>query len=177
MTGTTMSIDLLRTIILSEMGMNDDRVSIFNQKWKIPPDDGLFVVLEYRSGKLIRSRDYFSDVNGNFTEIQDLNVQEHISICIMSGNFDAMRRKEEGVMALNSVYSQTIQEQNSFHIARMSPIINASQAEASRMLTRFDLDVILLSWYEKQKTVDFYNTFPTRIVNELGHTDFDPSIN
>ena len=57
------------------------------------------------------------------------------------------------------MYSQQVQEENSFHIARIAPIQDVSYLEGSAMLYRFDISVVLQAWYENLTTFDYYNKF------------------
>ena len=80
---------------------------------------------------------------------------------MFSRNLSALQRKEEAVMGLFSVYSQQVQEINSFHIARNVHIEDLSALEGSAQLNRIDISLIVFAWYGKTKTVDYYETFRT----------------
>lgn len=153
----TLSIDLIRDIILHQLGdAYEERINIYNQKFKIPPDENLFVVIEYKGTKILSSRNIYDAALG---EIQELNTQEMVSIGVFSRNLQALQKKELVVMALHSMYSQQVQEENSFHIARIAPIQDVSYLEGSAMLYRFDISVVLQAWYENLTTFDYYNKF------------------
>lgn len=153
----------LRKIIIHEMGLADDRVNIFNQKWKIPTYDDLFIVLECLPSKIISNRSTVKMVPGEYVEIHDLTVQERITVMVFSRNMDALLRKEEVIMALCSTYSQQIQEQYSFHIARIAPIEDLTMLEGAAQLYRYDIPVIMLTWQTLTKAVEYYDAFTGRI--------------
>lgn len=165
-----LTIDLVREIIKHELDIEDERINIYNQKWKIPPDDELFVVLEYRgTPKIISSRNYYSEVND--TESQDLNTQESIIIGLFSRNLEAIQRKEEAVMALYSIYSQQIQEANSFKIMRGASIEDLSDLEGAARLYRFDIPIIVFAWYHKTKASEYYDSFDAQVLVDEGEEE------
>jgi hypothetical protein len=166
------SLDYLRQIIVHELDLEEDVVSIFNQKWKIPTTEGLFVMLECRPSKVISNRNsYQVNLDGSVTEIMDLNMHEEATIGVYSRNTEALLRKEEVVMALYSIYSQQVQEANSFVIFRSAPIIDLSVLEGPALLYRYDIDIILHAWYHKTKTADFYDSFTGRVRANDGQPD------
>ena len=141
-----LTLDLIRGILVKELGINDDRVNIYNQKFKIPPDDQIFIEVGYKgSPKTISSRNIVKDVAGNFTEYQEIAMMEHIYVGMFSSGLDAIRRKEEMLMAINSVYAQQIQEANSFKIARLSAIDDLSALEGAAMLYRFEISLVVFA--------------------------------
>ncbi len=62
-------------------------------------------------------------------------------------------------MAIRSYYAQQQMERNSFMIARIAPIQDLSQLEETALLYRFDVDIVVLAWYEKSKLSEYYNQF------------------
>jgi hypothetical protein len=170
------TLDLIRDIIATEMGLSDDRVIIYNQNFRIPAYDDLFVVIEYKgTPKVISNRNVFVPVEGDVspTEEQNLNTQESIVVGLFSKNMEALQRKEEAVMALASIYSQQVQEANDFQIAKIAPIEDLSALEASALLYRFDIPVTVLAWYKKQKTADYYDSFDGQVRTEQITHDFE----
>lgn len=168
----TESIDLIREVVMRELNLSDDRVYIYNQKFTIPPVDGLMVVVAFKASKIIANRNN-TRVNADdlLEEVQDLNTQEMLSVMIFSRNEEALQRKEEVVMALYSVFSQQLQEKYSFRIFRMSPIQDMSQLEGSAILYRFDIDITMMSWYQKIKKVEFYDSYRTKVRVNNGQPD------
>ena len=159
------TFDYVRDILIHEMDLDEKRVNIFNQKFDIPTDDGMFIVLECLPSKIISNRDrQVQDLaTGEYQEIQDLNIQEQIVIGIFSKTLEAMRRKEDVLLALNSVYSQQIQERGSFHIRRISPIQDLTVLESAARLYRYDIPVMMLTWHQKIKKIDYYDSFKVEV--------------
>lgn len=170
-----LTFDLLRLILIEEMSLDGDRVTIYNQKFNIPPKDGLFVYLEYRSlPKMIASRNKLIDDGlGGANEHQDSTMMEEIAIGLYSKNLDALQRKEEAIMALHSIYSQQVQEMNSFKIFRNVNLVPINEIEGATRLYRFDIECKVLSWYNKIKVGQFLNTNLVEVLVNDGQPDFD----
>ena len=160
-------LDHIRDIIVEEMGVNPDFVNIFNQDFKIPPDDGLHIEIEAKGApKVLSNRNLTVPTADTFTEIQEINTQELIAVMLFSRNMDAYVRAPEVLMAINSLYAQQSQEANSFKIARISPIENLSALEGAAMLYRFEISLVVFAWYEKTKDGDYYDTFTAELHTE-----------
>jgi len=169
-----LTLDLIRLILIEELGLDSDRVVIYNQKFRIPPKAGLFIYIEYKgSPKVISSRNLMVPTIDGANEEQDSNMLEDISIGLYSRNLDALQRKEEAVMALHSIYSQQIQEANSFKIFRNVNIIPVNEVEGTARLYRFDLEVKVMSWYNKVKVAQFLDSHSVEVRVNDGQPDLD----
>jgi hypothetical protein len=168
------SLDLLRDIVMTEMDLADDRVFIYNPKFRLPTFDDLFVVIEFKNSQVMSSRTITTGTGINYRQIQDVTSRESIAIDIFSRNTSALYRKEEVIMALTSIYAQQIQEIYGFKLFRIAPIENLSDVEGGARLYRFEIPVVLHAWYTKEKPVDFYDTFPGFVVTEEDHQTFTP---
>lgn len=173
-----LSLDYIRDIIVEEMEMDPERVNIYNQKFLIPTDDSLFIVIEYKGApQIISSRNILDTTLTEPIENQDLNLQEFINIGLFSRNLDAIRRKEEAVMALSSQYAQSIQEENSFKIFPNAHIEDLSYLEGAALLYRFDVALIVHAWYHKEKKNEYYDSFRVHLTVNDGlpniEEDFD----
>jgi len=163
------SMDLLRLIIVNQMGLDPEKVNIYDEKWTIPPTEDLYIVLEYRSGKLIANRNTFVSTGGDPIEEQDINVLEQITIGVFSKDRSATQRKEEVFMALLSSYAQNLQEKYSFKISRIGPIVDLSTLEGVAMLKRYDIDISVFAWYEKTINPTYLDSFTIKVIDDLGN--------
>lgn len=171
------TIFLIRDILIRGLGIDEDRIQIWNQKLNIPPDEKLFIALSYLMGKVyhVQAAERALD-DGSMVEDQTANIQEMIDVNIMSKGTEAMFRKEEVVMALASKYSQQVQERHGFRIA---PIPNAfrdnSEIEASARITRFTFTIVVLAWYKKTTAIEHYDTFKVEVDTEKAadHVEFE----
>lgn len=161
-------IDCIRDILVHEFSdMDEERINIYNEKFKIPPKDGAFITIEYKgSPKIISSRNYMEGTD----EVQELNTSESFVVGIFSKNLEALQQKEKVVMALNSIFSVQTQEKYSFKIYREMKIEDLSFLEASAMLRRFDITFTVNAWYKETKAAEYFETFSTKV--QVDPTDF-----
>lgn len=156
MKNSKLTIDLIRSIIVRELTIDGERVNMYNQEFTIPTDDRLFIVIQYKASPIIvSSRNTQEIINGLYTEVQDINTIEDITIGLFSKNLEALQRKEEVIMALSSIYSRQIQEEYSFKISSNPAIQDLSFLEGPAMLTRVDIDIRVNAWYNKTKTAEY----------------------
>jgi len=166
------AISLIRQIIIDELDIIDDRVLIYNQKYNIPKDDGIFITLSMLGSKCFGNRNVQAeDTEGNPIERQEVNIQEMIQIDIMSKSTAALFRRWEVIAALSSNHSQQVQEQNSFRIAPIpNGLTDLSHIEGASRNYRFAITIVTLAWYSKNKKIDFYDDFKLRVLTEESDT-------
>ena len=170
MKANTLTLDLIRLSLIEEMGIDEDKVIIYNQKFVIPPTSGLYIYVERKgSQREISSRNkMIVDALGNANENQDSNWIEDICVGIYSRDLEAEQRKEEAAMALHSIFSQQMQELNSFKIFREVNIIPIGEIEGAARLYRFDLEFKVQAWYSKVKVAQFLNAWNVEVIVEDG---------
>jgi hypothetical protein len=152
------SIALLREIIRSEMVLKDEQIAVYNQNWILPKDDGIHLTVQFIGAQPFSNRNWVDPTGA--IEVQDVSMQEMYQIKVMSRNDEALFRKHEVLMAVASIYSQQIQEANSFKIAPISHGFNdVSEVEGVARINVYVLTVSLLAWYQKTKTASYYDSF------------------
>lgn len=166
-------IELLRNIIVQEMELPSEHVIIYDEKFKIPPVDTLFAVIELKSARTISNRKSYDGTDPEeLLQVQDLNTQERYVVGIYSRDFSAYQRKEEVAFALASDYAEQVMCKNGFQVSRILEPQDLSQLEASAMLRRFDIEVVMLCWYKKSKAVEYYDTFDVELRTEQVELEF-----
>jgi hypothetical protein len=156
---------ILVDIISTEMSLDADRVLIYNNKWNLPNNPDIFVSIASGSSKIISSVTTHDDRGASgFYEVQTLSMREMITIDIFSANSTGRTRKEEIIMALNSTYSQQEQEKYSIKISNLpNSFTDISQVEVSARLSRYNISFPVFSWRNKEKVVDYYETYSYEI--------------
>jgi hypothetical protein len=142
--------------------MSQDRVWIYNQKYTIPNDPGLFVEVACL-GRKVFSNQIRSDEDeaGNFCEFQSMNVQEINTVRLYSRDESAYTRAHEVVFALNSTEAQQMAEAYSFKFGFIpTGFTDTSFLEASARLFRQDLTFQILRMYTKKRVIEYYDKFP-----------------
>lgn len=169
-----MTVDFIRSILIHEMELDESRVNIYNQRYNIPTDDNIFILVGYNGApKVIANRSVVVPSESDIKEYQEVNVQELIEINIMSRNLDAMRRVYEVLQALGSIYSQQIQERNGFKIFKNPSVLDLSGLEGSAMLNRYQMTFITIAWYSKIQTPDYYDQFSLELRTEKETVEID----
>lgn len=164
MRNNVLTLSLIRTIMIEELCLDPNQIVIYNQKFIIPKTEGMFLYVEPKSPPIpISSRNQLVNTDYGANEEQDSNWLEEISIGIYSRDTEALYRKEEVAMALHSIFSQQVQEKNSFKIFRNVNIIPINEIEGAARLYRFDVECRVQSWYSKIKVAEFFDSNEVQI--------------
>lgn len=161
-----LTLDLIRLILLNELCIESDRIVIYNQKFNLGKKYGMYIYIEYRVPPIIISSRNSMDINNN--ENQNSNWLEEITIGVYSRNLEALQRKEEVAMSLHSIYSQQLQEAQSFKVFRNPRIIPINEIEGAARLYRFDIECKIQSWYNKVKVAQFFDSVNISVWAEGG---------
>ena len=150
-------------IIRTEMGLDQNHIWIRAQNRKIPTNaDELFVVVSAVDFKPISSKSYYDSTKD--TERQVIYGRALVQVDIFSRSIEARNRRFEVSMALNSFYSQEIQNRYQFRIFEISPsILNTSDLEGGSDINRFTLRFYAMCSEVKEKTTAYYDTFNAEI--------------
>lgn len=163
-------------ILNKEMQMPKNSVWLREQNKTIPNDNGLYIAVGMVTAQTISNITEMKTLvePGTNTErqyeINTVQQQEAIQIDVLSSavNNYALLRNWEVIAALQSFYSQRLQEQNKFKIFRIPrSFLDTSSAEGGSMLQRFTITVMAHVWYTKQKPFgDYYDDFTIRADDE-----------
>lgn len=158
-------------IINNEIDVLPENVWVKNQNFKIPDAaDELFIAVGMVDASVIQSKNSSFDVDGVFTEVQEVIQRENIQIDLISRDNKALLMRAQVLMALNSIFSKQKQEEYSFKIFRIpTSFVNSSEAEGTSQLNRFSIVVPTHVWYRKERAVgseDYYDDFDTRVDDE-----------
>lgn len=154
------------------------QVVVRDQNYKLPNDSKLYVIVgmidsavvsaasPYLLEEPIGSDEFF------MKEIQECQMAEYIQIDLLSRSNQAILRKSDIILSLNSIYSKQKQEEFNFKIARLPrSFVNTSYAEGGSQLNRFSISFSCLTWYRKEKVLsanggNYYDEFSTRVDDE-----------
>ena len=146
-------------IIRSEIGLDQNHIWIRSQNKKIPPNaDELFVVVGVVDYRPLSSKSYFDNTKNQ--ERQVVYGRALLQVDIFSRSTEARVRRAEVLMALNSFYSQEIQNKYQFRIFELpSSFINTSSLEGGSDINRFTISFYSMCSEVKIKPTDYYDTF------------------
>lgn len=163
----TEPLKVIADILQTKLGLKAGRVMLYNQNYNIPKDDKIFIMVgEEDNDVYAASTNTMDTPDGNgYEERNDVLVRATAVIDVLSAGPEARERKHEVIMALNSIYSQQMQELNSLRIANL-PVgfVNTSDLEASQMLNRFTIKFNILYRKSNKNSVDYYDKFKTEVV-------------
>lgn len=154
-------IDVICTLIQSQLNLPQGTVWIYNQKKNIPNGAGLFVEVEFVGSKPfgINAQEVTQD-NGDYVEIQSVNVSEMYKIVLYSRDESAKTRAWEVLAALGGNAAQQAQELYSFQFAKLpSNFVDTSALEASARLFRQDITFNAIRFRTKTNVIAYYNKF------------------
>ena len=148
-------LGLVAEIIRRELDLHSNQVYIYNQEFKIPPDERLYISVGIGTLKPfgnIKTRDSLTDQT-----VHHINMQAMLDINIMSKSEDALDRKEEVLMAFQSDYGQNQQTTNGFYIAPITTnLTNLSNIEGSSIPYRFHFSMNIQYLVEKRQGFEYY---------------------
>lgn len=158
-------------IIQSEMGLAPGRVWLWDQKIFQPTDSDLYIpvsVLTCKPFANVTRPAIIDGVQDWSQATQNVNMQATLALDIISRGPAARVRKEEVILALNSIYAQQQQEGNSFYIGKLpagSQFRNLSLVDGAAIPYRFNISVNIQYTVSKTKQIPYFNTFATEAVS------------
>ncbi len=161
-------LKLFCEIIQTEMGLDEGRVYLWDQKIMQPKDSAIYVAVSILSDRPFASNNRPVAGSGGLTSEQYVNTISTLGVDIMSRGPGARDRRHEILMALGSTYSQQQQEANGFSIGRLpvgSRFVNISQVDGAAIPYRFHIDVNLQYSYRKSSPVAYFDDFDSPETN------------
>ncbi len=152
--GKTDSGDVIPSVVIAAQN-----IKLFNT-------DKLQITVKTVSSHNYSNRSETKEINGEFSEIQDLNQSRLMQIDIYSRNNDARIRYPEVVMALNSNYAQQQMDLYNFKIGTMTNDINLSGLDGGSDINRFTITFNVLVHYQKITPINYYDKFTHQIYKE-----------
>lgn len=160
-------IGLFCDIIQSEMGIDSNHIYFWDQKVMQPTDSKLYVAVSIPSCKPFGNTLRTDGSGSGLNSVQAVNMMATFDMDIISRGPEARDRKEEIILALNSIYSQSQQEANSFNIGRLPPgsrFLNLSMIDGAAIPYRFKISTNVQYTISKTKAVPYFDTFQTEQV-------------
>lgn len=156
---------IVADILGTEMELDEAHCLLGNQKWDIPADEELFVVVFDQAAPPIGAANYLDTDEASATfgkEIQQSTVLHDVRVEIMSFDASARLRKEEVGLALASILAQQQAEQYGIQIGRAQTPVDASETEVTGRLQKFVIHVAVTAMHMKVKTppkADYFDKF------------------
>lgn len=150
-------------------------VTIKSQNIKLFNTDKLQITISTISSNVFANRKEYKNVtitNDDETttdelhEVVYMNDKRIMQIDIYSRNNEARQRLNEVQMALTSTLAEQLQDEYQFRIGKISNATNLSGLDGGSDVNRYTIRFNCLSWYTKEKAVQFYNKFSTKGYDE-----------
>lgn len=142
------------------MELDNDHIYIYNNKWLIPKDKGLCVVVGCNNITPIGNNKEYIEEDNTFKECFFVNNRAEVTINIFSYNQDAINRKDEILMALNSDEFLNLQSKYAFSISRLpTSFIQADEKDGAKILNRFILTFNLFYQSKKEQETLYYDDY------------------
>lgn len=157
---------LVAGILLAELGLDEDHCLLGNQKWNIPADKQLFVVVFDSKGPAYGAANFLDTDEASATfgkEIQQASALHSVRVEIMSFDADARLRAEEVGLAMNSLYAQQQAEKYFVQFGRPQAPVDASETETTGRLQKFVINLNVTALHQKVKNppagADYFNKY------------------
>lgn len=152
---------LCADIIQKEMNLPPGRMWYYNQQISQPKDRGIFISLKQNRLKPFANRSSLKkNSNNQIFTAQSINFHSVLEIDVISQSTEALMRKEEIILALNSDYSKSQQEKNGFYVAPISTdFINLSAIDGGLIPYRFQISFVLQYSVDKQVENNYFDNF------------------
>ena len=160
-------------------------VTIKSQNIKLFNTEKIQITISTISSNVFSNRTYPREVivknENNQNEvhyIEDTYINERriIQIDVYSRNNEARQRFVEVQAALNSTYSQQLQDQYQFRIGTISNAQNTSGLEGGSDINRYTIRCNCITWYKKSKEIEYYDTFGVQVRNSNNNIFADLTI-
>lgn len=154
----TSPLGLFCDIIQKELGLANGRVYLWDQKIMQPTDNGVYVAVGVLTSEPFGNTNKQS--SSGSLEILSTNIKSTLSIDVISRGPEALYKKDELVLALNSTYAQSQQEANRFYIGKLTPrFLNLSPVDGAAIPYRFNVTVNIQYYVNKIKEIPYFDTF------------------
>lgn len=157
--------DILADVIAEELEIDPSRVVLYDQNFKAPKDQNLYVTIAYSRTQIIGSNQKFLPADPDAVpptvnrELKTVSKATTYNVEISSKNEDAKYRNHEIVMSLTSNYAQQKMEENNISLFRTGQILDLSLIEGTSALHRYRIPVIIHNIERKEKAIDYYDSF------------------
>lgn len=160
-------IKLICNILQRSLNLENGHIWIYNQKRDIPNDFGTYFVVSYTGQRIIGNTRREVPTATGLVEYQSVHNLASFAVDVFSRGSGARDMRDQAIMALNSTYSQMIQEANGFQIARNSfNVTNTSEIEGVAELNRYTISFNVTYMSEATRNIEYFDTFTKEVITE-----------
>lgn len=151
-------LNLVCDIVQTAMGLDQDQVYVYNQKYNIPTDSRLYIAIGMLNSKPFSNGGYVLDGAGSGLSVtQSVNMKSVLSIYMLSRGPDALYLQPGLVMALASPYAKAQQEFCGFALFPISnSLVSVSQGDGVAIPYVFNLACTVQYFVTNTVPVSYY---------------------
>ncbi len=158
------TLNIVVGLVRDYLGLEPDQVVVYNQKWRIPSDQRLYVTIGLLAqkpyGSTLEHLPFTDESGEGLKEVVTLNSQESLSVNVYSRGQLAIERKDEVIMAFGSTAAQQLCEQHSIKLGRLPlAMTDVSGLDGVAILNRFVATINLLCARRQERVVQYFNRF------------------
>lgn len=143
-------------------------VIVYSQNIKLFNTDKLQVTVKTVSQRVWSNRNYTKEIDGVYTEIQDINESRIMQVDVYSRNNDARDKFWKVQTALKSIYAQQMMDLYNFKLSNISNAQNISGIDGSADINRFTITFTALTHQNNTNVIDYYDKFTATYNDENG---------
>jgi len=152
------NIKVLRNLIKNGLGLDDAHCYIYNNKWLIPEDKGLFVVIGIINSEVIGNNLKYKSTVDKFYAITSTTFCTDYSIDIFSADISARLKQFELINLLGSFEALQSQERNNYSIARIpSSFTDLSSLEGDKILNRYRATIRVFHKVQTEREATYFD--------------------
>lgn len=152
------NIKILRNLIKNGLGLDDAHCYIYNNKWIMPEDKGLFVVIGIINSEVIGNNLKYRSTETEFKAITSTTFCTDYSIDIFSADTSARTKQFELINLLGSFEALQSQERNGYSIARLpSSFTDLSALEGDKILNRYRATIRVFHKVQTEREATYFD--------------------
>ena len=151
-------IKCVMDIIKGYMDLDDNHCYIYNQKWLMPEDKDLYVVLGYRNSEVVGNTLKYRRTAEDLIGVNAVMVAESYFLEMYSYSDAARVRQLELMAAFDSDLAVRTQEKYHFQFGYVPlHFTDVSRVEASKLLNRYNADIRVLYGRTFERSSPYWN--------------------
>lgn len=161
-------------LIRGFMQLEREQVVQYNQDWKVPPDDRLYISVGFLASRpygnnTTTAPDNTDPENPKLVETTSINERALLTVDVYSFSDEALLRKAEVLMAFGSTAGQQLAERLSLKLGKIPDAFNdLSGVEGAARINRYNLSLPVLYVTSKSSIIEYFDKFtvpPALVVN------------
>ena len=152
---------VIADLLKKALNIDASKIYIYNQKWKVPTDNGAYFSVSMVSKELYggNSSSYWDVTLGKYFQVQSQHAQEIVQVDIFSR--DASARNMECLIPgiLTGYLADESMQKNAMKWSSIVSSLDLSEEVGTSMLTRYAYRIKVLRMYKQVSEIPYYDKF------------------